>query len=68
MIKYIIQIDMSEFGEPALWQDVAGPMFNTLAEAHSHIEWMLEHYGRQIAYRAKPYAHYPRRTLCNECF
>ena len=56
MIKYRVQIDMSEFGEPALWQDVAGSEFATRAQALEHIEWMRKEYGDTIQYRAQPYA------------
>ena len=59
MIKYRVQIDMSEFGEAALWQDVAGAEFATRAQALTHIEWMKKEYGEKIAYRAQPYAEYP---------
>jgi hypothetical protein len=60
MIKYKVQIDMSEFGEAALWQDVAGAEFATRAQALTHIEWMKKEYGDTIQYRAQPYAEYPR--------
>jgi hypothetical protein len=56
MIKYRVQIDMSEFGESAIWQDVAGAEFATRAQALTHIEWMKKEYGDTIQYRAQPYA------------
>jgi hypothetical protein len=59
MIKYKVQIDMSEFGEPAIWQDVECVMFDTRAEALAHIEWMRKEYGGKIEYRVQPYAEYP---------
>jgi hypothetical protein len=59
MIKYKVQIDMSEFGESAIWQDVKGVEFATRAQALTHIEWMQREYGEKIAYRAQPYAEYP---------
>jgi hypothetical protein len=59
MIKYKVQIDMSEFGESAIWQDVAGVLFDTHPAAVAHIEWMQREYGEKIAYRAQPYAEYP---------
>ena len=59
MIKYKVQIDMSEFGEAAIWQDVECVMFDTCAEAVAHIEWMKKEYGDTIEYRVQPYAEYP---------
>ena len=59
MIKYRVQIDMAEFGEPALWQDVKDIEFDTRAQAMAHIEWMKGEYGDTIQYRAQPYAEYP---------
>ena len=56
MIKYKVQIDMAEFGELAMWQDVAGSEFATRAQALEHIEWMKKEYGDQIEYRAQPCA------------
>ena len=53
MIKYKVQIDMSEFGEAALWQDVAGAEFATRAQALTHIEWMQKEYGDTIQYRVR---------------
>ena len=51
MIKYIVQIDMSEFGEPAIWQDVYGAEFYSVSAALSHIAWMEGHYGHKIKYQ-----------------
>lgn len=49
-MKYIVQIDMSEFGEPAIWQDVAGAEFSTMTHALAHIAWMKKEYGQGIKY------------------
>jgi hypothetical protein len=57
MIKYKVQIDMSEFGESAIWQDVAGVLFDTHPAAVAHIEWMKKEYGDTIEYRVR--AEYP---------
>ena len=62
MIKYKIQIDMAEFGESAMWQDVEGVEFNTRAQALTQIAWMKKEYGQQIEYRAQPYAEYSTTT------
>jgi hypothetical protein len=51
MIKYRVQIDMAEFGEAALWQDVECVEFDTRAQAESHIQWMKKEYGDKIQYR-----------------
>lgn len=59
MIKYRVQIDMSEFGEAAIWQAVKMPAFDTRAKALTHIEWMKKEYGDKIEYRVQPYAEYP---------
>lgn len=59
MIKYRVQIDMSEFGEPAIWHDVKMPAFDIRAQALIHIEWMKKEYGNTIEYRVQPYAEYP---------
>ena len=56
MIKYKVQIDMSEFDAPGFWEDVAGAEFATRAQALEHIEWMKKEYGDKIEYRAQPYA------------
>lgn len=49
-MKYIVQIDMAEFGEPAIWQDVAGVEFDTMKQAVAHIKWMKSEYGDKIDY------------------
>ena len=46
-----VQIDMAEFGEAALWQDVKDIEFNTQAQAQAHITWMKAEYGDTIQYR-----------------
>lgn len=50
MPKYIVQINMAEFGEPDLWQDVAGAEFTTVTHTLAHIAWMKKEYGDQINY------------------
>jgi hypothetical protein len=52
-MKYRIQINMAEFGEPALWQDVVMPCFRTLEQAEADIEWMKKEYGGDIEYRIR---------------
>jgi hypothetical protein len=52
-MKYLVQIDMSEFGQAALWQDVKGVEFETRAQALTHIEWMKKEYGDKIQYRVR---------------
>ena len=51
MIKHIVQIDMSEFGEPALWQDVEGAEFESITHTLAHIAWMQKEYGKEIKYK-----------------
>ena len=46
-----VQIDMSEFGETALWEDVKGVEFATYEQAHTYINWMKAEYGDTIQYR-----------------
>lgn len=46
-----IQIDMSEFGEPALWEDVEYVEFATYEQACARIDWMKSEYGDTIQYR-----------------
>ena len=46
-----VQIDMAEFGEQALWQDVEGIEFKTYEQARAHITWMKGEYGDTIEYR-----------------
>jgi hypothetical protein len=53
MIKYRVQIDMSEFGEAALWQDVECAEFETKEAAEAHIQWMKKEYGNKIQYRVR---------------
>jgi hypothetical protein len=50
LVKYKVQINMAEFYEPDLWQDVYGAKFGTQEQAHAHIEWMKKEYGDQIEY------------------
>ena len=50
-MKYKIQIDMAEFGEPAIWQDVKDIEFESEIQAYRHIGWMKTEYGDSIAYR-----------------
>ena len=52
-MKYKIQIDMAEFGEPALWQDVKGITVDTLEQAEAQIAWMKKEYGDTIEYRVQ---------------
>lgn len=50
---YKVQIDMSEFGEAALWQDVECVEFETKEAAEAHIQWMKKEYGDKIQYRVR---------------
>jgi hypothetical protein len=52
-MKYRVQIDMAEFGEAALWQDVECVEFDTQAQAEAHIQWMKKEYGDKIQYRVR---------------
>jgi hypothetical protein len=52
-MKYIVQIDMAEFGEAALWQDVECVEFDSRAQAEAHIQWMKKEYGDKIQYRVR---------------
>lgn len=54
MTKYIVQINMAEFDQPDLWQDVYGVGFDTMEQAHAHIAWMKTEYGDQIEYCVVP--------------
>lgn len=51
-----VQIDMAEFGEQALWQDVEGIEFATYEQARAHITWMKAEYGDTINYRVRSFA------------
>lgn len=51
MIQYIVQIDMAEFGENALWQDVEGAAYACRDKAYAMVEWMKNEYGDTIDYR-----------------
>lgn len=50
-MKYTVQIDMAEFGEAAIWDNVYGAEFNTVEKAEAHIVWMKKEYGDKIDYR-----------------
>ena len=52
-MKYKIQIDMAEFGEPALWQDVQDLVVDTPEQAEAQIAWMKKEYGDTIEYRIR---------------
>lgn len=53
MIKYIVQIDMAEFEQAPLWEDVCGARFDTQELALADIEWMKKEYGDKIEYRIR---------------
>ena len=53
MTKYIVQIDMAEFEQTPLWEDVCGARFDTQEQALADIEWMKKEYGDQIEYRIR---------------
>jgi len=55
-MKYKIQIDMAEFGERAIWQDVKDIEFESEMQAYAHISWMKSEYGDTIAYRVMAHA------------
>lgn len=53
MPKYIVQIDMAEFEQAPLWEDVCGTRFDTQEQALAHITWMKKEYGHKIEYRIR---------------
>ena len=53
MPKYIVQIDMAEFDQAPLWDDVYGARFDTQEQAQAHIEWAKAEYGHKIEYRIR---------------
>ena len=46
-----VQIDMSEFNEKPLWQDIRGFEFDTQEQAQAQVDWLKSEYGTEIPYR-----------------
>lgn len=42
---YKIQINMAEYNQSELWEDVEVPPFKEYNRAEAHIGWMLVEYG-----------------------
>jgi hypothetical protein len=60
---YKVQIDMSEFGEAPIWQDVEGVEFVSKEAAEAHIQWMKKEYGDTIEYRTRTAFYASPRTV-----
>ena len=50
-MKYIVEINMADAGEPQQWEVCYRGEFNARAHAENAIEWMLVEYGDTIEFR-----------------
>ena len=52
-MKYIVQLNMADWGQEPQWTDCEDAQFAAEADALARIEWMKGEYGDQIEYRVR---------------